>query len=83
MDKYVKTLSEINKKYGVGDKKKIYAIAISDTKTENVFIENNPQTGIKEHEEYKWVNLSQAKNMTVYRIQKVLEWVESRLLLQK
>ena len=47
------------------------------------FIENNPQTGIKEHEEYKWVNLSQAKNMTVYRIQKVLEWVESRLLLQK
>lgn len=44
MDKYVKTLSEINKKYGVGDKKKIYAIAISDTKTENVFTMGSLET---------------------------------------
>lgn len=44
MDKYVKTLSEINKKYGVGDKKKIHAIAISDTKTENVFTMGNLET---------------------------------------
>ncbi|MFY4788253.1 ATP-binding protein [Aliarcobacter butzleri] len=41
MDKYVKTLSEINKKYGVGDKKKIYAIAVSYTKTENVLTMGN------------------------------------------
>ena len=44
MDKYVKTLSEINKKYGVGDKKKIYAIAVSDVKTENVFTMGNLET---------------------------------------
>jgi hypothetical protein len=44
MDKYVKTLNEINKKYGVGDKKKIYAIAISDTKTENVFTMGSLET---------------------------------------
>ena len=44
MDKYVKTLSEINKKYGVGEKKKIYAIAISDTKTENVFTMGSLET---------------------------------------
>ena len=44
MDKYVKTLSEINKKYGVGDKKRIQAIAISDTKTENVFTMGNLET---------------------------------------
>lgn len=44
MDKYVKTLSEINKKYGVGDKKKIHAIAISDTKTENVFTMGSLET---------------------------------------
>lgn len=67
--------------YGCLNKTAYYFLA--ETKTENVFIENNPQTGLKEHEEYKWVNLNEAKNMTVYRIQKVLEWVESRLLLQK
>jgi hypothetical protein len=44
MDKYVKTLSEINKKYSVGEKKKIYAIAISDTKSENVFTMGNIET---------------------------------------
>ena len=35
---------EINKKYGVGDKKRIHVIAISDTKTENVFTMGNLET---------------------------------------
>ncbi|MGB2552218.1 ATP-binding protein [Campylobacter sp. MOP51] len=39
--KYVDTLNEINKKYNNGTKKNIYAIAVSDTKTENVYTVGN------------------------------------------
>ena len=67
--------------YGRINKTAYYFLA--ETYTKNVFIENNPLTGIKEHEEYKWVKLNDAKEMTVYRIQKVIEWAEERIYLQK
>ena len=41
MKKYVTTLNQINKKYDNKKQKKIYAIAISDTKNENVFTLGN------------------------------------------
>ena len=39
--KYVRTLKEINKKYDNSTKKKIYAIAVSDTKNENIYTIGN------------------------------------------
>lgn len=63
--------------YGCLNKTAYYFLA--ETKTLNVFIENNPLTGIKEHEEYKWVKFKEAKKMTVNRINRVLNWVEKRI----
>lgn len=65
--------------YGCLNKTAYYFLA--ETNTFNVCIENNPLTGLKEHEEYKWVNLKEAKSMTVNRIKRVLDWVEERIYL--
>lgn len=65
--------------YGCLNKTAYYFLA--ETKTLEVLIENNPLTGVKEHEEYKWVNIKDAKNMTVNRIKRVLDWVEERIYL--
>lgn len=65
--------------YGCLNKTAYYFLA--ETKTLNVSIENNPLTGIKEHEEYKWVKIKDAKKMTVNRINRVLNWVEKRIYL--
>ena len=37
MNKYVKTLKEINQQYQINDRKRIWGIAISDSKTEGVY----------------------------------------------
>ena len=65
--------------YGCLNKTAYYFLA--ETKTLSVSIENNPLTGIKEHEEYKWVKIKEAKKMTVNRINRVLNWVEKRIYL--
>lgn len=65
--------------YGCLNKTAYYFLA--ETKTFKVLIENNPLTGVKEHEEYKWVKLKDAKDMTVNRIKRVLDWVEERIYL--
>ena len=44
MEKYVKTLKSINKKYEKSNQKKILGIAISDTKTENAYPVGNLDT---------------------------------------
>lgn len=65
--------------YGYLNKTAYYFLA--ETNTLNISIENNPLTGLKEHEEYKWVKIKEAKVMTVNRIKRVLEWVEKRIYL--
>lgn len=67
--------------YGTLNKTAYYFLA--ETNTYKVLIENNPMTGLKEHEEYKWVGLQEAKTMTVNRIKRVLDWVEERIRLNK
>lgn len=65
--------------YGCLNKTAYYFLA--ETKCIKVFIEKNPLTGLKEHEEYRWVEITDAKDMTVNRIKRVLNWVEDRIYL--
>lgn len=44
------------------------------------FLEKNPTSGLLEHEEYRWVTFEEAKELTVGRINKALEWVNSYLV---
>lgn len=39
----------------------------------------NPENGIVEHHEYRWVNLEEGLKLTNPRIQKVLKWARTQL----
>ena len=64
--------------FGPYRKKVCYFLAKTDI--ENVVLEKNPTSGLLEHEEYRWVTFEEAKELTVGRINKVLEWVNSYLV---
>jgi 8-oxo-dGTP pyrophosphatase MutT (NUDIX family) len=57
------------------DKVAYYSIATSQT--ENVRLEPNPITGLREHEEFRWVPWSQVAPLVSPRLGCILEWVAS------
>lgn len=64
-----------------GRSNKVVYYFIAETKNENVVIENNPQTGLKEHEEFRWVSYDEARQLTKNRIHRAMSWAVSRLKL--
>ncbi|HEV2111805.1 MAG TPA: hypothetical protein VGT99_10665, partial [Gammaproteobacteria bacterium] len=42
----------------------------------DVTLAANPQTGIHEHMEYRWVKRDDAAAMVTPRVQQILEWAE-------
>lgn len=63
--------------YGKNKKTVFYFIAETDQK--DIIMGISPLLGTPEHEEYKWVTFEEAKKLTVYRINKVINWVEKRV----
>lgn len=63
--------------YGKNKKTVFYFIAETDQK--DIVMGISPLLGTPEHEEYKWVTFEEAKKLTVYRINKVINWVEKRV----
>lgn len=62
-----------------GKNKKVVFYFIAETKEENVVMGISPLLGRPEHEEYRWVTFSDAKEMVVERIQKALFWAQDRI----
>lgn len=62
-----------------GKNNKIVYYFIAETNEKDVVINVNETSGIKEHEEYRWVTFEEAKSMTVFRINKVIDWVQDRV----
>ena len=67
--------------YGKNHKKVSYFIA--ETKQKEIIFGINPKTNLIEHEEYRWLTFEEAKKLSVSRIEKVLNWAETRLKFKK
>ncbi len=62
-----------------GKNKKTVFYFVAETNEEKVVMGISPLLGKPEHEEYRWVTFSEAKNMVVERIQKALAWAQDRV----
>lgn len=60
------------------DRKKVHYF-LAESKVIDIILEKNPHTGCLEHDDYMWVTLDEAKNMTVERIRKAIYWAEERM----
>lgn len=54
---------------------KVAYYAIAKTETENVILLPNPQTGVKEHDEFKWVDWESLPQYLSPRLFPILHWV--------
>ncbi len=63
--------------YSGGRKKARYYLA--ETDQSEVRFSVNPELGRPEHHEYRWVSLSEARDLAANRLQPVLDWVGETL----
>jgi len=52
-----------------------YYLALTGEST--VTLTPNPQTGIHEHMEYRWVDISEARSLVTPRVQHIIDWAEA------
>lgn len=62
-----------------GKNRKVVYYFVARTIQEEIIMGISPLLGKAEHEEYRWVSFEEAKNMTVERIQKALNWAQDRI----
>lgn len=60
--------------YGAG---KIARYYIAETKQSEVSLPINPEIGIPEHDEYRWVTYDEGKLLVSARVRSVLNWAQS------
>ncbi|MGH8306851.1 MAG: bis(5'-nucleosyl)-tetraphosphatase [Gammaproteobacteria bacterium] len=48
------------------------------TPEEKITLTANPETGIREHMEYRWVNYQQALKLVTPRVKLILDWANTR-----
>lgn len=58
---------------------KVARYYLARTGETQVSLTPNPETGIHEHMEYRWVNLSEARAMVTPRVQHILDWAQGCL----
>ena len=56
---------------------KVARYYIARTEREDVALTPNPQTGIHEHMEYRWVDLEEALALVTPRVKHIIEWAEA------
>ena len=62
-----------------GRERKVVYYFLAETNSSEVVIGENPESGKMEHEEYRWVTFSEAREMCVERIHRVLDWADNRI----
>ncbi len=55
---------------------KVARYYLARTRREDVVLTANPQTGIHEHMEYRWVKRADAAAMVTPRVRQILDWAE-------
>jgi bis(5'-nucleosidyl)-tetraphosphatase len=63
--------------YGKGKVARYYVVLVEDEK--EVTLIANPQTGIIEHHEFRWVTIEDARRMLVPRVANVLGWAKQQI----
>ncbi|HET7174676.1 MAG TPA: NUDIX domain-containing protein [Gammaproteobacteria bacterium] len=58
---------------------KVARYYLARTSQVEVLLVANPQTGIHEHMEYRWVDHEQALALVTPRVKRILDWAEERL----
>lgn len=58
---------------------KIARYYLAQVFSKDVIIEPNPETGIREHQEYRWAPYAEARKLLVPRVQNVLDWAEAKI----
>ena len=56
---------------------KVARYYIARTEREDVSLTPNPQTGVHEHMEYRWVDLQEALALVTPRVKHIIEWAEA------
>ncbi|MGA9852910.1 MAG: NUDIX domain-containing protein [Gammaproteobacteria bacterium] len=56
---------------------KVARYYLARTREEKVMLAANPETGIREHMEYRWVSYQQAPNLITPRVKLILDWAEA------
>jgi len=60
--------------------KKIARYYLAETDEKEVHFSINPEIGMPEHHEYRWVNFSSLKKLLPPRLQKVADWAKEKLV---
>ncbi len=58
---------------------KIARYYMAEVSSEKITLLENPVSGRREHDEYRWVSFSDASKLLVPRVQTVLTWAQSKL----
>lgn len=58
---------------------KVARYYLARTPQTDVRLTANPQTGIQEHMEYRWVDHAQAAALVTPRVKRILDWAEEQL----
>jgi len=58
---------------------KVARYYLARTPREDVVLAANPQTGIHEHMEYRWVRRTDAAALVTPRVRQILDWAEKRM----
>ena len=56
---------------------KVARYYLACTREEKVVLAANPETGIREHAEYRWVSYAQALKLVTPRVQLILDWADT------
>lgn len=59
---------------------KIARYYVARTRTERIVLKVNPALGRPEHDEYRWVDLTEAFSLTVPRLHRVIAWAASKVV---
>lgn len=55
---------------------KVARYYLARTEQEDVMLVANPLTGIREHMEYRWVDLAEALSLVTPRVKHIIEWAQ-------
>lgn len=58
---------------------KIARYYLAEVASEKISLIENPVSGRREHDEYRWVTYDEASKLLVPRVRRVLDWAQARL----
>lgn len=63
-----------------GPKRKVARYYIAETAFTEIAMPINPELGLPEHDEYRWLDFDSAMGLLVPRVRKVLGWAQDRIV---